>query len=295
MVSPFVQLSRRSGRCGRRWPGGRSAMSTRHAACTGTLDRTGRLVSPGRSRPAGRGGYLQRQEPYGAAWAGRGSAGRRGNRHQPSSSRRRDDRGPRRRRRHTSAPPSGGALSSIVASHAIGRYRRTGLELYGADGTANLLGDDWDPAGFEIWRAAAGRWEQYDSLDPTWHWSAGLNEFVEAIRDDRAPLVDLDHDLHVLDVIAPPAGRPRTRRAVASNPASVRSSSACEPDPPRPAGTITRGRPMSSSRTRPCGRPGCTGSGTCVSSGCRGRNPCPASCSSRSRPAASARPTCASS
>jgi predicted dehydrogenase len=96
----------------------------------------------------------------------------------------------------------GGALSSIVASHAIGRYRRTALELYGVDGTANLLGDDWDPAGFEIWRAAHGRWEQYDSLDPTWHWSDGLNEVVAAIRQERAPLVDLDHDVHVLDVIA---------------------------------------------------------------------------------------------
>src|SRR5207248_698344 len=69
-----------------------------------------------------------------------------------------------------------GALSSIVASHAIWRYRRTGLELYGAEGTANLLGDDWDPTGFEIWRVATGSWEQYESADPTWHWSDGLRD-----------------------------------------------------------------------------------------------------------------------
>ncbi len=95
-----------------------------------------------------------------------------------------------------------GALSSIVASHAIHRYRPTGLELYGVDGTANLLGDDWDPSGFEIWSTARGAWEQYESLDPTWHWSDGLHEVVAAIRERRAPLVDLDHDIHVLDVIA---------------------------------------------------------------------------------------------
>jgi predicted dehydrogenase len=96
---------------------------------------------------------------------------------------------------------SSGALSSIVASQAIWRYRRTGLELYGTEGTANLLGDDWDPAGFEVWRTASGCWEQHESPDRTWHWSDGLRELVTALRDDHEPLTDLDHDLHVLDVI----------------------------------------------------------------------------------------------
>jgi predicted dehydrogenase len=107
-----------------------------------------------------------------------------------------------------------GALSSVVASHAIQRYRPTGLELFGVDGTANLLGDDWDPAGFEIWTNARRSWEQHESLDPTWHWSDGLREAVAVIRSDRQPLVDLDHDLHVLDVIAAARRAAPTRRAV---------------------------------------------------------------------------------
>lgn len=94
-----------------------------------------------------------------------------------------------------------GALSSIVASHAIWRYRRTGIELYGTEGTANLLGDDWDPTGFEIWRTDAGSWEQHESPDRTWHWSDGLRELVAALCEGREPLTDLDHDVHVLDVI----------------------------------------------------------------------------------------------
>jgi predicted dehydrogenase len=53
-----------------------------------------------------------------------------------------------------------GALSSIVSSHAIQRYRRPALEIYGTDGTANLLGDDWDPRGFEIWRNDRASWEE---------------------------------------------------------------------------------------------------------------------------------------
>jgi predicted dehydrogenase len=95
-----------------------------------------------------------------------------------------------------------GALSTVVASHAVQRYRPSGIELYGVDGTANLLGDDWDPTGYEIWTNTRGAWEQYESLDPTWHWSDGLREVVTSIRSGRRPLVDLDHDLHVLDVIA---------------------------------------------------------------------------------------------
>jgi predicted dehydrogenase len=94
-----------------------------------------------------------------------------------------------------------GAVSSVVASSVIQRYRRPALELYGTHGTANLLGDDWDPRGLEIWRNEAGCWEDYEPLDPTWLWTDGLREAVVALHDDRPPLADLEHDLHVLDVL----------------------------------------------------------------------------------------------
>jgi predicted dehydrogenase len=95
----------------------------------------------------------------------------------------------------------GGALSSVVSSQAIQRYRRPALELYGTEGTANLLGDDWDPRGFEVWRNSAGSWEEHDPIEPTWLWADGLREAVVAIRDGRTPLHRLDHDLHLLDVL----------------------------------------------------------------------------------------------
>lgn len=94
-----------------------------------------------------------------------------------------------------------GALSSVVASHAIWAYRRTAIELYGAKGTANLLGDDWDPRGYELWASASGAWEVHDPIDPTWHWSDGLREIITVLRERRTPLASLEHDLHVLDVI----------------------------------------------------------------------------------------------
>jgi len=107
-----------------------------------------------------------------------------------------------------------GGLSSVVSSQAIQRYRRPGLELYGTEGTANLLGDDWDPRGFELWRNESGRWEEYDALEGTWLWADGLREAVMAIREGRAPLTDAAHDLHFLDVIGAARNAVRERRPV---------------------------------------------------------------------------------
>jgi predicted dehydrogenase len=107
-----------------------------------------------------------------------------------------------------------GAISSVVASQAIQRYRRPALELYGTEGTANLLGDDWDPRGYELWRNDSGRWEQHEPIDGTWLWADGLRECVLALYERRSPLAELSQDLHVLDVID------AARRAVVANTAA---------------------------------------------------------------------------
>jgi predicted dehydrogenase len=107
-----------------------------------------------------------------------------------------------------------GALSSIVSSQAIQRYRRPALELYGTEGTANLLGDDWDPRGFEIWRNELGRWEEHEAIDGTWLWTDGLRECVAALREGRAPLHEAQQDLHLLDVVDAARVAVRERRGV---------------------------------------------------------------------------------
>jgi predicted dehydrogenase len=94
-----------------------------------------------------------------------------------------------------------GALSSVVSSHAIQRYRRPALEIYGSEGTANLLGDDWDPRGFEIWSNKSGCWEEYEPVEGTWMWTDGLTEAVMAMFEERQPLAEITHDLHLLEVI----------------------------------------------------------------------------------------------
>ena len=107
-----------------------------------------------------------------------------------------------------------GALSSLVSSHCIQRYRRPALEFYGTKGTANLLGDDWDPRGFEIWRNSAGCWEEFEPIDPTWLWADGLAEMVHAVREQRQPRHCLDHDIHVLEIIEASEKAAKEKRAV---------------------------------------------------------------------------------
>jgi predicted dehydrogenase len=106
-----------------------------------------------------------------------------------------------------------GALSSVVSSHAIQRYRRPALEFYGTEGTANLLGDDWDPRGFEIWRNGAASWEEFEPLDPTWLWGDGLTEMVYALRENRTPLHCIEHDVHLLEVVEAAGRAAREKRA----------------------------------------------------------------------------------
>ena len=116
---------------------------------------------------------------------------------------------------HVLLKHQGGALSSVISSHSIQRYRRPALEFYGTNGTANLLGDDWDPRGFEIWRNQAACWEEYEAIDPTWLWADGLAEMVNALREKRQPLHSLDHDIHLLEVIEASSKAAREKRAVA--------------------------------------------------------------------------------
>jgi predicted dehydrogenase len=95
-----------------------------------------------------------------------------------------------------------GALASVLASHASVAYRRPAIELYGSAGTANLLGDDWDPHGLEVWREQARVWEVHEPEDATWLWADGLREAVLALQTGRPPLDKPELDIHLIEVMA---------------------------------------------------------------------------------------------
>lgn len=94
-----------------------------------------------------------------------------------------------------------GALSSVVSSNAIQAYRRPAIELYGTKGTANLLGDDWDPKGIDIWTNDTGCWRSFDAVDHTWLWTDGLTALVQTLRSGTPIHSNLSIDIHLIEVL----------------------------------------------------------------------------------------------
>ena len=81
-------------------------------------------------------------------------------------------------------------------------YRGPAVELYGTGGTAQMLGDDWAPDGYEISRTDRPGWTVYPEVDPAWPWTAGLRHLIDCILDDAPLLVRPEHAYHCLEVMA---------------------------------------------------------------------------------------------
>jgi predicted dehydrogenase len=81
------------------------------------------------------------------------------------------------------------------------KYRSPGLELYGTEGTLQLMGDDWAPDGYEIWRNEVGAWQVHGETDPRWQWTQGLVHLVDCLLRRQRPAVRPEHAYHVLEIM----------------------------------------------------------------------------------------------
>jgi predicted dehydrogenase len=114
----------------------------------------------------------------------------------------------------------GGACFAVLTTgFTIQQYRGPGVELFGTAGTLYLLGDDWDPDGYEIWQNAAGCWQTFKETQPDWPWTDGLRHLVECLEQRTPPLVTPEHACHVLEVmlLAQTASREGRTLAVSSS------------------------------------------------------------------------------
>lgn len=103
-----------------------------------------------------------------------------------------------------------GCLVTVLAGFAIQQYRGPAIEPYGTEGTLNLLGDDWDPDGYELWRNAAGcRGDGARKRIPTGPGPTACGTGWIAFRTGAAPLVTPEHALHVLEIVGHGARRRR--------------------------------------------------------------------------------------
>ena len=108
----------------------------------------------------------------------------------------------------------GDATFAVVTSgFTMQKYRSPALELYGTEGTVQMLGDDWAPEGYELWQNSVGAWQTFYETDPHWQWTAGLGHLVECIREGIKPVVTPEHAYHVLEIMLAAQAAGRTGKA----------------------------------------------------------------------------------
>jgi predicted dehydrogenase len=81
------------------------------------------------------------------------------------------------------------------------RYRCPAIELYGTEGTLQMLGDDWAPEGYEMWLNSTGTWQVFGESNRAWPWTDGLRHIVECIQAQRRPIITPEHAYHVLEIM----------------------------------------------------------------------------------------------
>jgi predicted dehydrogenase len=146
-------------------------------------------------------------------------------------------------------------FACVTSGFVIQQYRSPALELYGTEGTIQMLGDDWDPDGYEMWQNSAGCWQVFKEADVNWPWTDGLRHLVECIHRGEKPLVTPEHALHVLEIMleAQAAAREGKARAIRSR---FDPPDFAEPDTAEPAHLVhDRTRKEFAGRESPAAEP----------------------------------------
>ena len=102
----------------------------------------------------------------------------------------------------------------VTTGFTMQRYRCPVIEIYGSAGTIQMLGDDWDPEGFELWRNDVGAWQLFDETRPDWPWTDGLRHMVECIQQGQRPIITPEHGYHVLEIMLKAGEAGRTGQAL---------------------------------------------------------------------------------
>jgi predicted dehydrogenase len=110
-------------------------------------------------------------------------------------------------------------LAVVTTGFTMQKYRSPAIELYGEEGTIQLLGDDWAPEGWELWRNEDGAWQLHPESDPHWQWTDGLRHLVDCVEGGRRPINRPEHAYHALEIMlaAGDAGRDGVARAIESD------------------------------------------------------------------------------
>jgi len=89
----------------------------------------------------------------------------------------------------------------VTTGFTMQKYHSPAVEVYGSEGTVQLLGDDWAPEGWELWRNEDAFWEVHPETDPHWQWTDGLRHLVDCVETGTETTTRPEHALHALEIM----------------------------------------------------------------------------------------------
>lgn len=92
-------------------------------------------------------------------------------------------------------------LANVTTGFSMQMYRSPAIEVYGGEGTIQMMGDDWAPEGYELWQNSAGAWQIFDETNRGWPWTDGFRHLVDCIQEGTEPVMTPEHAYHVLEVM----------------------------------------------------------------------------------------------
>ncbi len=92
-------------------------------------------------------------------------------------------------------------LANVTTGFTMQQYSSPAVELYGSDGTIQMLGDDWEPKAYEIWNNKKSSWELFKTPYANWPWASGFTHLIDCIINKKKPIINLDHAYHVNEIM----------------------------------------------------------------------------------------------
>ncbi len=93
------------------------------------------------------------------------------------------------------------SIAVVTTGFTMQQYSSPAVELYGSDGTIQMLGDDWEPKGYEIWNNKRSSWELFKTPYANWPWASGFTHLIDCIINKKKPMICLDHTYHVNEIM----------------------------------------------------------------------------------------------
>ena len=90
---------------------------------------------------------------------------------------------------------------AVTTGFTMQQYNSPAIELYGSDGTIQMLGDDWEPKGYEVWDNKRSSWELFKTPYANWPWASGFTHLIDCILKKKSTLIQLDHAYHVNEIM----------------------------------------------------------------------------------------------